>query len=167
MIIFAKEKFHDQCYHNWARYTKVAISGNIEMFNSSVEDGANLIPPPDVISHFLKDGDKSALENDYHRYLSDPRIFYPLLLRVHSAADEPVFFMYSNMDKEMKYPKMLKRFIIENIGIGKEYVVDYDDISEKKMLNRKYDSDTRKELTKMIKSARDKFAEAVQVLDEN
>ena len=166
MIIFTKAKFHDECYRNWARYTKVAISGNIEMFNSSVEDGANLIPPPDVIAHFLKDGNKSIMELEYQRYLSDPRIFYPLVLRIYSAADEPIFFMYNNLDKDMKYPKMLRRFIVENVGLPEEYVANYDDVSDKKKLKVKYDKETRERLEKMIKQARDKFAEAVSVLDE-
>lgn len=159
MIIFVKAKYIADCIKNYPRDIKVAVSGDINLFGGTFDDGSIFIPPPDIVSRWIDTGDKKRYEEDYLKFLSDPRVFYPLMLRVYMASFDPVFFMFSETDENHKYPKWLKEFIRDTIGV---------DVGTFKRFKKNvaYDKPTQDRVNRLLADARLKCAEAESVYEK-
>ena len=130
MIIFVEEKHLEKCHtENDGIY--IAVSSELLKYADWMGDSSMLIPPPDAVMHYIGDGNKEVFREEYYQYLSDPRIVMVLGLRIYQADNDNVFFCYSKMEKEMGYPKLLRKFIIDNLEIPKEFVVKYKDFDGK------------------------------------
>lgn len=127
-------------------------------------DGSWLIPPPNAVDSYYNTGDKQNYREQYYRFLSSPRINHFLNLELIAAdgIDTDVTFMcYSEMEKDMLYPKFLRHFIIENLGIPKKYVVKYKNYTGK---NKRFDKETRQTFDRHTAQMIAKFDESVEIL---
>ena len=123
--------------------------------------GKHLLPPPDILGMYIESGDKDRYRMDYWRYLTDPRVRYMLLLNVYQASTELLFFVHSEYEKELKYPKYLREFIIESLNVDSKYVITYKKFSKNKQMSNKEINGIRL----LLEDARSKAREACDVLE--
>lgn len=161
MIVFVEKKNVDKCFdENDGVF--IAISCDLLHHADWMSDSSGLVPPPDVLAHYISTGSKSTLRTEYYQYLSDPRILMMLGLRIFQADKENVFMCFSKMEKETGYPKMLREFITDHLKIPKDFVVKYKDFDNEfhRMKPKTYNSFMQK-----MKDIQEKCNEALHVLD--
>lgn len=161
MIIFIEEKHIDQCFEeNKGIY--IGVSNDLLGTRDWIADSSMLIPPPDVVMHYLSDGNKARFREEYYQYLSDPRIMFFLGLRIYQADKEDVFFCYSSMEKDMGYPKMLRQFIIDNLDMPKDFVVKFKNYNPEDRYKLK--AKTYNRLMEFLNETKKKANEALDVM---
>ena len=140
----------------------VFIGATSDLDIKGLDEGRFLLPPPDILTHYQMDGDKRSYETEYHRYLSEPRVNFMLLLLVYRSITENVFIVCSEMEKDdMRYLKFLKNYINDAFAIDKKYTVSYKKFDGKR---KKYDEITISKITNIAMEAKGKAAEAADVL---
>lgn len=165
MLVFVDPDELEDCMKQYADDDAkfLAISSDL-CEKPGMVDGSWLIPPPSALDSYYNTGDKQKYRENYYRFLSSPRINHFLNLELIAAdgLDTDVTFMcYSEMEKDMLYPKFLRHFIIENLEIPKKYVVKYKNYTGK---NKQFDKETRKLLDKHATQMMSKFEESVEIL---
>src|SRR5574344_2396830 len=155
MIVFVDDKTLRKNRILYPDAVCVGITG--EMRDSWLAEGAYLLPPTDVLARYVDTGDKDVFREDYWRYLSDPRVRYMLLLQVYRATSELMFFVCTEDEKELRYPKALKDYIIDALGIDAEYVISFKKFKK----NKKMSKEATKAIQTMMLGARAKAREAL------
>lgn len=138
----------------------IFISISNEHSMKSLEEGKQLIPPPFITMEYIDRGNKDKFQEDYWHYLNDPRVKYMLLLQLLKSADHHLFYVSSTMEKEMRYPKYLKEFLTDTIGIDEKYVTSYKKFSGGKKYVKGNDLD---KIIAMVSKEKGKATEAYRV----
>lgn len=160
MIIFiTNEKDIEDAKKKFPKGNFISISDELD--NKGLLEGRQFLPLESAIAKFIEQGDADKYEMEYSRYLSDPRVFYMLILHVYRSSTENVFFVCSEAEKEFLYPKFLKNFIIDTFRIDKKFVVSYKKFDGKK---KSWDEATIKRIASKIIDAKCKAVEAYRAL---
>lgn len=164
MIVFVDETDLKECVKKYQKNVKYnAISSEL-LDELGFVDASWLIPTVSSITNYQQTGDKDVYREDYYRYLSTPRIAHFLNLEI-LASDGinsiVTFFCYSEMEKDLLYPKFLRHFIIDNLEIPKKYVLKYKNYQGK---NKWFDAYTRQSVEERVSRLAKKFDETVDIL---
>ena len=107
----------------------VYLAVSTDLDSSKFEEGGQFMAPVSATSIWFSEEDYDRFANEYIRYLSDPRIMYMLSLFLYRSIVKPVYFCCSKEEKDVPYMKVLRRFIIDHMGIPKKY--DFEAYEEK------------------------------------
>ena len=138
----------------------VLVSDELSLVD--VEDGAEakqFLPPAETLAPLINDGDIDEFKRRYFHYLSDPRVRHILLLYVWGAVDTPTFFVCSKTEKDLKYLKFLREYVIYYLGVPKKYCVKHKDYEK----DIKMDKQTAAKIQDMMRKSIPKAKEAFTV----
>lgn len=123
VFTFSEKKYRYAKEHYSGIFVRVSSDIPLE---KNVEEGAQFLPPPDVLVNYIDTGDRRKFRKGYYRYLSDPRVMYALSLYVAAGAKSTVFFFCSKDEKEdPPYLKDLRNFIVECMDVPEEYICSF------------------------------------------
>lgn len=164
MIVFISGE--DKVKEARSEYKKsIFVNISDEMKVKDAIEGRQFLPPGDILADFIDDGNGGKYQTEYYTYLRDPRVHYMLLLLIYQASSELLFFVYSNAEKDLQYPKFLKNHIVnllECYNIDTKCVTSYKKFDGKK---RKFDKAEIQKIITMISNAKGKAEEAYMVLN--
>jgi len=139
----------------------VYLAVSTDLDSSKFEEGGQFMAPVSATSIWFSEEDYDRFANEYIRYLSDPRIMYMLSLFLYRSIVQPVYFCCSKEEKDVPYMKVLRRFIIDHMGIPKKYVTKYSKSGNDFIA---YDQKTIDHICRMRTIMRSKADEAAKVL---
>ena len=125
MIVFIKNAEDYKEAHK--KYDGIFIVASDDLKVKKIDmDGTQFLPPPDIISQFMEDGDIELYGERYKHYLSDPRVRYLLSLAMFRSIGTDVFVVSSETEcKDYLYPSFMKDFMVNNTALGKDYCISY------------------------------------------
>ena len=162
IIIVTDEKDSAKLIEKTKNRKLVYVSDELSAVNiDNAYEAKQFLPTAGIMAPLLNHGEEDEYKQNYLHYLSDPRVRHMLVMYLYMSIDTPVFFICSKAEKDLKYLKFIREYIIDYLGIPKKYCIKYKDFKK----NIDMDKKTAELISKLMISTKKKAQEAIGVYD--
>jgi hypothetical protein len=168
MFVFVDDKYMKECRrkYNKKRMKHLAISyellgGNYDGFI----DASWVLPPPNIQNDYINSGDLNTYVEQYYEYLNSPMMLFNISFEIIASdgmVNDVAFLYYTDSEKELLYPSLFRRFLIDNLDIPKKFMCKYSKFDGK---FKKIDEDTSKKIWLIFEENKGKAKELAEVIN--